>query len=87
VKQFGATSEYISKVKEIQLRERETNLRENRFWLNALQAYYDNKEDPRLLLEYDRLVAGLSSETIQKAAKRFLDMHNYARFVLYPQEK
>ena len=85
VKHFGTTTDYVNKVKEIQRRERETNLKENRFWLNTLQFYYANAEDPKQLLEYDALIDKLSTETVHKAAQKYLEMKNYARFVLSPQ--
>jgi zinc protease len=85
VKYFGTTADYVNKVKEIQRRERETNLKENRFWLNALSYYYSNEEDPKQLLEYDTLIDNLSSETVRAAANKYFDLRNYARFVLSPR--
>ena len=44
---------YITKVKEIQKREREVNLKENRFWQNTLYTDYFYNEDPKEILESD----------------------------------
>jgi zinc protease len=82
----GVDDDYIGKVREIQIRQRETSLRENRFWLNVLAGAYRYDTDPRLVLEYDDLVASVSAERIVNAAKLYLDGERYVQGVLYPEE-
>ncbi len=83
---FGATDKYLTKVQETQRRERETNLRENRYWLNALESYARHGEDPRGILEFEERVAGLSLAAIQQAARRYLTSEAYVHITLLPEE-
>jgi len=87
VQRFGIGEVYINKVKETQKRERETNLKQNRFWLSNLQFYYDHQDDPRKILRYDKLVNDLTARQIQNAANQYFSMKNYVKFVLLPDKK
>ncbi|MEX0968326.1 MAG: insulinase family protein [Bacteroidia bacterium] len=75
----------INKVKEKEKRELETNLKENRFWLNKLRSAYYHQEDPGELLSDKNAVDNLAAKDIKKAAHEYLDMKNYARIVLFPE--
>lgn len=85
LKTQGTTPVYLSKVQETQRRERETNLKENGFWLNILDSYDFHGERLTDILEYESLVAGLTLETIQSAAKQYCDTSNYVQVTLYPE--
>jgi len=85
LKTFGTTLKYLTKVKETQRRERETSLKENRFWLSILDVYDYHGEDLLDILKYDELVDDLSLEAIQKAAQRYLGTANYVQVTLYPE--
>jgi zinc protease len=78
---------YIEKVSEIQRRTHEVNLKQNSFWLNNLGAYYSNNEDPKMILNYPKLVDGLTTGALQEAAIKYFDMKNYITVVLYPEKK
>ncbi|MCK9244909.1 MAG: insulinase family protein, partial [Candidatus Marinimicrobia bacterium] len=79
------SDEDLTKIKQIDLRTYETNLKENRFWLNNLYFYYFNNEDPLNILNYPQLVAGLTKEKIQNAAQCYLPSDNNVRVILYPE--
>jgi zinc protease len=81
----GASEENLAKVKEIQRRQRETDLRENGFWLSVLNVYDQNDEDLRLILDYDSLVEGLTAEAIGEAAALYFDFENYVVVKLVPE--
>jgi len=81
----GASDENLAKVKVAQRRQRETDLRENGFWLSVLDVYDRNEEDLRLILDYERLVQGLSAEAIGNAAAQYFDMKNYVEVKLVPE--
>ena len=68
--EHGASEENLAKVKETQRRQRETDLKENSFWMSVLNVYDRNEEDLRLILDYDRLVEGLTAEAIGEAPHR-----------------
>jgi zinc protease len=81
----GASEENLAKVKETQRRQRETDLRENGFWLSVLNVYDQNDEDLRLILDYDRLLEGLTAEAIGEAAALYFDFENYVEVKLVPE--
>jgi zinc protease len=78
---------YIDKVKEIHRRNQEVNLKVNRFWLSNLRQYYANGENPEQILDYNKLVDGLSPKAIFTAANKYLDPNNVVKVVLFPEKK
>jgi zinc protease len=82
---FGTTEKYLAKVKEIQRRKRQTDLKENSFWLNSLRAYYQYQENPLEILNYDQLIENLSLAAIPQAAQRYFNKENYVKVVLLPE--
>jgi zinc protease len=78
---------YIEKVSETQRRTYEVNLKKNNFWLNNLHAYYTNNENPEMILNYPKLVDHLTAPAIQEAIKKYFNMNNYVKVVLYPEKK
>ena len=73
-------------MREQQLRTQEVSLKENSYWVGNIAARLENGEDPRGLATYTQdYIEKLSSEQIRDAARRYLDMTRYARFVLLPE--
>ncbi len=86
VKQNGATAAELQKVREQQLRTQEVSLKENGYWVGNIAARLENGEDPRGLATYTKdYIEKLTSEQIRDAARRYLDMSRYAKFVLLPE--
>lgn len=86
VKQNGATAAELQKVREQQVRLQETREKENGYWLGNISARIENGEDPRGLVTYTRdYIEKLASDQIRDAARRYLDVTRYARFVLLPE--
>lgn len=83
---YDVTDLYITKVKESQKRERELNLKENRFWLGSLSFAYANGEDPGNILRDGELIDHITPAYIRSAAKTYLDRNNMISFVLLPSE-
>jgi zinc protease len=82
----GPLPEEVEKVREIQTRSRETNLRENGYWVSQLVGYGQRGLDIRGILEYESLVAALTADSIRDAARRHLRMDNYVLVRLYPED-
>ena len=85
LKNFGTTDKYLTKVKEIQRRSRETSLKENGFWVRALENIAKHNEDYSNFNTYDSLVESLTLETIQNAARKYLNDKNYVQISLFPE--
>jgi zinc protease len=86
LKAVGPTQEDIDKVKEMQRRELETDLRENSYWLGQLSVYDRHGADPRDILTYDAVIESLTVEIVQEAARLYLDTGNFVRGSLFPEE-
>ena len=78
---------YVEKVRETQRRGYEVNLKQNRFWLNSLYSYYVDNGNPEKMLNYPKFVENLNAAAIQNAAKKYFNMDNYVKVVLYPEKK
>ncbi len=81
----GVDEETLTKVRETQLRDYETAVQENRFWLRKFEQHHKRGTDPVALLNREAEVATLSSEMIHEAANRYIDRENYVRVVLLPE--
>ena len=81
----GPPADVAARVREIQSRKRETDLRENRFWLSALGGYYRRGEDPRAILDHSELVAGVTPERLQESARAYLEWDRRVVGVLLPE--
>ncbi|MDH7514670.1 MAG: insulinase family protein [Bacteroidota bacterium] len=82
----NATEEEIQKIREIQRREHEKNLKENGWWLNRLRSAYSNGDDPLEILAFERLVSSLSPDMLRETAARVFHFDRMKKFVLYPEE-
>lgn len=84
IKKGGPTDADMSKVKETLIRERETRLKENGFWISVLQNHflYGN----RLLSqsEYEKIVKSISKEDIKAVAIKYLNTERYIQVALTP---
>ncbi len=86
IKKNGVTDEDIQKIRETQARNREENLKKNRYWLNQLKGYYSNSTDLETFFEREKLTEEVNSKDLQSAAKKYLKMDNYVKVVLMPEE-
>jgi len=81
----GPTPEDLIKVKETTIRERETNEKQNRFWLNSI-SFADQNNLPVLSKDqFTEKIHALTAEDIQMAADNFLKTDHYLRLVLKPE--
>ena len=80
-------SEDLEKAQEKMMRERETKLRENGFWLSILSnTYYLKNGNFSEFGGYEKLVKNLTIESTKKAFKKLFDFDNYISVALAPAE-
>jgi len=82
----GPVEQDLNKVKEIMIRERETSMKENNFWVSALQGHYLNGDRLMSLEEYKSFVNSFTGKDIKKVAARYLDTENYVKVALTPAQ-
>ncbi len=75
------------KAKETSIRSRETNLRQNAWWLQLLARSRREGDDPAARLDLTAQLARLTPETIRDAARTYLDRSRYVRVTLLPEAK
>ena len=85
LQRFGPDSTYVQKVQKMQRRQHEARLKENGFWIDALETAYFHGLDPRIVLGYEEMVKNLDSKMVQRMAQRCFDRENYVRVVLFPE--
>ena len=65
---------------------RETQLKQNNYWLANMSGWDQNNEDlTRLLAPYDAMIRALTPAQIQQAAQKYFDRKNFYKFVLLPE--
>ena len=78
---------YIAKVREIQRRQHEVNLKENRYWISNLERSYVNGSSPEVILKYPQLIDSLTAADVHHAAMKYFDPSNYVKIVLKPEKR
>ncbi len=86
-KQNGPTAEEVAKAQEKMIRERETALRENGYWMGVLSnTYYLKGGDFSEFGTFDKLVKNLTADSTKKAFNDWFDFKNYVSVALAPEK-
>jgi zinc protease len=84
IKKDGPTEVDLNKVKETLIRERETRVKENSFWLSSLQNHFLLGDKLISLDEFKTVINSYSITDIKTIANKYLDTNNYVRVALTP---
>ena len=84
IKTEDPDAETVAKVRETQRRFKETNLRENDYWIDQMRSFDRQGRDYAEIASYD-LIEGWSDADVRAAAQRYLRLDQYAKFVLLPE--
>lgn len=83
----GPTAEELAKAQEKMLRERETAVRENGFWMGILSdTYYLKNADFSEFGNYETLVKNLTIDSTKKGFSDLFDFKNYISVALAPEK-
>jgi len=77
----------IDKAKETLIREREVDLKTNKFWVNNLMSYYFNSDNSKLTTDYENMLNEITANDIKEFAKKYFKQNHYVRVVLKPEVK
>jgi zinc protease len=83
----GSDEKNMTKIKETFLRERETDMKENRFWSGYIAASYQNGLDVMDMNKYNAWVNALTGKDLKKFAKKYIKNGKLAKFTLKPENK
>jgi len=82
----GPSADDLKKAKEKLLRERETNLRENNYWLSILSnTYFNSNADFSQFADYVSIVNSFTAEELKSAFSKWFDFENYYGVALKPE--
>ena len=81
----GVEQKDLNKVKETWKKHYRSQLQENTYWLDNLSQAFIDQNNPERILDYEQRVDALTLADVQKAARKFLNMNNYVKAVLYPE--
>ena len=84
IQSSGIGADYVAKVKSLRQRDHETSLKDNGYWLSELSRAYRYGDDPKLMLDFDAMVAKISSDHVRAAAKKYLVNTQYVLGELRP---
>ena len=80
----GPSHDDLLKAREMELRQRETDLRTNRFWIERMLSYDQQGWPLEQILDLPEWLAGMDEESIRQSAHRFLDPQRYVQVTLLP---
>jgi zinc protease len=81
----GPSQANLDKAKQQLIKELETNLRENNYWLSVLKNYGFEKIDYAEITKTQKMIESLTAEDIKTLAAKFLAEDNYVRVSLVPE--
>jgi zinc protease len=87
IKKDGPTEVDLNKVKETLIRQRETQVKENGFWLTSLQNHFLQGDKLLALEEYKTFINSFTSADIKAIADKYLNTSAYVRVSLSPAPK
>jgi len=85
-KTFGTSGETLAKVKEIQKRQQEVNVKTNSYWSGKLNYYFRNSDDLAEISNYPKWVDDLSMNDIKEFCNKYFGK-DYVKITLLPEVK
>ena len=87
IKTRGPKEVDLNKVKETLIRDRETKVKENGFWINFLQNHFLFGDNMLSLDEYKNFVNSITAADIKKIGNKYLNTKSYVQVDLTPAPK
>jgi len=87
IQKKGPTLVDLNKVKELLIREHETDVNTNNYWLEKIESSYFNGDDLTTIPDFNERVNAITISDLQLAAQNFMKRDHYVRTVLLPEKK
>jgi zinc protease len=87
IKTMGPKEIDLNKVKETLIRERESRMKENSYWLSALQNHYYQGDNLLTMDGYKNFVNSITRKDIKVTANKYLNTKKYVEVALTPAPK
>jgi zinc protease len=85
LKTEGPSAEDVSKVKELERRDLETNAKQNAYWLGSMQTVHMYGWDPAGIARRDQRTERLTQENIKAMFQKYFPMDRYTLVTLKPE--
>jgi zinc protease len=85
IKTDGPSLVDLNKVKETLIRARETDIKENTYWLGMLQDIYRQNDKLMTLDEYKKIIQSITVKDIRGVARKYINENNYVIGKLLPK--
>ncbi len=86
IKSTGCDDKDLLKIRETAIRERELALKENNFWLNAMNYSAMDNENIAEINDYSKYLSALKGDDFKRLANQYLVKDNVATFILRPEK-
>ena len=87
LKSKGPDKKEVEEVRTAELRDYETDSRQNGWWLAGLAQRYRLGEDPGEILRIPESLKLLTKDVVKRAARTYFNTKNYVQVTLYPEKK
>ena len=84
LKTTGPSPAELAKAKEKKFRERETDIKNNDFWLDKIKSFYLGNLKENDIRDFEKIVKNISEENIKLAANKYFN--NSVRISLKPEQ-
>jgi zinc protease len=81
----GPSAEDVGKVKELERRDLETNVKQNSYWLGSMQTVHSYGWDPTGIARRDQRTERLTPENIKQMFQKYFPMDRYTLVTLKPE--
>jgi zinc protease len=86
VKTNGPLEADLNKVKETWKQQYLVNIKDNSYWARQILNSVEVGTNPADILTYEKRVDALNAAEIKSVANKYLDLKNYAQFILNPEK-
>ncbi|MDP4280955.1 MAG: insulinase family protein [Bacteroidota bacterium] len=87
IRKKGPTTVDLKKAQEALIRQRETDLEKNEFWLQKIESVFYNHDDPTGLATFKDDVNAITGKDLKKTAEEYFKANHYTRVVLMPEKQ
>jgi zinc protease len=87
LKKDGPTAKEVDEDRLAESRDYETASRENGWWLSRLTDSYETGGNPAAIIRFPQSLRLLTRESVQAAAKTYLNTKRYVQVTLYPEKR
>lgn len=86
IKDKGPSQEDLGKVREAYSKKYQESLKDNSYWMNALQRSAELGTNPTNILTAEKRMNEIAPKDIQERAKKYFNMNNYFQAILNPEK-